>query len=96
MNIVDAHPHIYSADLLSYPTVDDPWEPGESAEVADLKLRMDDAGVARAVFIQTSTYYGHDNRYVMASSQANSSGFALTNAGYGRQYRKGWSSPSYK
>ena len=72
MNIVDAHPHIYSADRLSYPTVDDPWEPGEPAEVADLKLRMDDAGVAKAVFIQTSTYYGHDNRYVMASSRANS------------------------
>jgi predicted TIM-barrel fold metal-dependent hydrolase len=72
MNIVDAHPHIYSADKLSFPTIADPWEPGEPAEVADLKAQMDGAGVSRAVFIQTGTYYGFDNRYVMASSRANS------------------------
>ena len=71
MNIVDAHPHIYSADKTSYPTIDDPWEPGEPAEVADLKARMDESGVARAVFIQTSTNYGFDNRYVMNSAKEN-------------------------
>jgi predicted TIM-barrel fold metal-dependent hydrolase len=71
MNIVDAHPHIYSADKSSYPTIGDPWQPGEPAEVADLKVRMDESGVARAVFIQTSTNYGFDNRYVLDSSKAN-------------------------
>ncbi|NQW18813.1 MAG: amidohydrolase family protein [Chloroflexi bacterium] len=72
VNIVDAHPHIYSSDKSRYPTIDDPWEPGEPAEVADLKARMDDSGVSRAVFIQTGTYYGWDNRYVMTSTRANS------------------------
>jgi predicted TIM-barrel fold metal-dependent hydrolase len=67
--IVDAHPHIYASDTERYPTIDDPWEPGEPAEVADLKARMDAAGVERAVFIQTSTYYGWDNRYVMDSAR---------------------------
>jgi L-fuconolactonase len=75
MNIVDAHPHIYSADNASYPMIDDPWEPGEPAEVADLKARMDESGVSRAVFIQTSTNYGFDNRYVMDSAKS-SSGWA--------------------
>ncbi len=72
MLIVDAHPHIYSADRARYPTVDDPWEPGEPAAAGDLKLKMDEAGVGRAVFIQTSTVYGHDNRYIMDSSLAHS------------------------
>ena len=69
--IVDAHPHIYSSDKVRYPTIDDPWESGEPAEVADLRVRMDAAGVERAVFIQTSTYYGWDNRYVMDSARDN-------------------------
>ena len=69
MNIIDAHPHIYSGDRDKYPTIDDPMNPGEPASAEDLKSRMDDAGVSRAVFIQTSTFYGHDNRYVMDSAR---------------------------
>ena len=68
MLIVDAHPHIYSSDRKKYPTVPVPWEPGEPASAEDLKRKMDEAGVSRAVFIQTSTFYGHDNRYVMDSA----------------------------
>ncbi len=70
MLIVDAHPHIYSPDRVKYPTIPEPWDPGEPAAVEDLKRRMDDAGVARAVFIQTGTFYAHDNRYVMDSASA--------------------------
>ncbi|HIN16218.1 MAG: amidohydrolase family protein [Dehalococcoidia bacterium] len=69
MNIIDAHPHIYSDDRQKYPTIDDPWNPGEPASAEDLKSKMDDAGVGRAVFIQTSTFYGHDNWYVMDSTK---------------------------
>lgn len=72
MPIVDAHPHIYSTDRASYPTIDQPWEPGEPAEVEDLKRMMDAVGVDRAVFIQTGTFYGFDNRYVIESAKANS------------------------
>ncbi len=70
--LVDAHPHIYSPDKQQYPTIPDPWEPGEPAAAEDLKVMMDAAGVDRAVFIQTSTYYGFDNSYILDSAKANS------------------------
>lgn len=69
MQIIDAHPHIYSDDLAKYPAIDDPWNPGEPATAEDLKAKMDDSGVSKAVFIQTSTFYGWDNRYVMDSTR---------------------------
>ena len=72
MNIIDAHPHIYSSDRQKYPTIDDAWNPGEPATAEDLKAKMDDASVAKAVFIQTSTFYAHDNRYVMDSVRQHS------------------------
>ncbi|MBC8453055.1 MAG: amidohydrolase family protein [Chloroflexi bacterium] len=72
MNIIDAHPHIYSDDHQTYPTIDDPWNPGEPATAEDLKSKMDTSGVTKAVFIQTSTFYGHDNRYVMDSTRQHS------------------------
>ena len=71
MPIVDAHPHIYSPDRKAYPTIPEPWEPGEPASTEDLKRMMDAVGIDRAVFIQTSTFYGFDNRYVMDSAKAN-------------------------
>lgn len=69
MLIIDSHPHIYSADRKKFPTVPVPWEPGEPASAEDLKRKLDEAGVGRAVFIQTSTFYGFDNRYVMDSAR---------------------------
>ena len=72
MNIIDAHPHIYSSDRQKYPTIDDAWNPGEPATAEDLKAKMDDASVVKAVFIQTSTFYAHDNRYVMDSVRKHS------------------------
>jgi len=69
MIIIDAHPHIYSDDLDKYPSIDDPWNPGEPATAEDLKSKMDETGVAKAVFIQTSTFYQWDNRYVMDSTR---------------------------
>jgi predicted TIM-barrel fold metal-dependent hydrolase len=72
MPIIDAHPHIYSPDRKTYPTIDEPWEPGEPAAAEDLKRMMDAVGVDRAVFIQTGTFYGFDNRYVMDSAKAHS------------------------
>ena len=69
MHIVDAHPHIYSNNRNKYPTISDPWNPGEPATAEDLKLKMNSAGVERAVFIQTGTYYGWDNRYILDSTR---------------------------
>ncbi len=71
MIVVDAHPHIYSPDTERYPTIPDPLDPGEPAATEDLGQRMDENGVERAVFIQTTTYYRWDNRYVMDSTRAN-------------------------
>jgi predicted TIM-barrel fold metal-dependent hydrolase len=47
----------------------DPTTPFEPAATADLKVRMDAHGVAKAVFIQTSSFYGFDNSYVMDSAR---------------------------
>ncbi|MBI02250.1 MAG: hypothetical protein CL783_07230 [Chloroflexi bacterium] len=69
MHIVDAHPHIYSNNRNKYPTINDPWNPREPATAEDLKLKMDSAGVDRAVFIQTGTFYGWDNRYILDSTR---------------------------
>ena len=69
MHIVDAHPHIYSNNRNKYPTISDPWNPGEPATAEDLKTKMDSAGVDRAVFIQTGTFYGWDNRYILDSTR---------------------------
>ena len=69
MHIIDAHPHIYSDDRKKYLTIDDPWKPGEQATAEDLKSKMDEVGVDRAVFIQTSTFYGWDNQYVLDSTR---------------------------
>ena len=69
MHIVDAHPHIYSNNRNKYPTINDPWNPGEPATAEDLKSKMDSAGVERAVFIQTGTFYGWDNRFILDSTR---------------------------
>tara|TARA_B100000029_G_scaffold512841_1_gene610614 strand:+ start:571 stop:1395 length:825 start_codon:yes stop_codon:yes gene_type:complete len=72
MHIIDAHPHIYSKDRNKYPTINDPWNPGEPATADDLKKNMNENAVSRAVFIQTGTFYGWDNRYVMDSTKEHS------------------------
>ncbi len=62
--VVDAHPHIYARDRKKYPPMAKAKEPGETASAEDLKRKMDRSRVARAVFIQTASFYGHDNRYL--------------------------------
>ena len=69
MKIIDAHPHIYSDDLNKYPPILDPWNPGEPANAEDLFVKMKKNKIQKAVFIQTGTYYGFDNRYIMDSAR---------------------------
>ena len=40
MKIIDAHPHIYSNNLVKYPPISDPWNPGEPAAAEDLLATM--------------------------------------------------------
>ena len=69
MKIIDAHPHIYSNNLVKYPSISDPWNPGEPATAEDLLATMKKNNIQKAVFIQTGTYYGFDNKYIMDSSK---------------------------
>ena len=65
MKIVDSHPHIYSKKIDKFPTIKDPWQPGQPSSAEDLKKIMDENGVTKSVFIQTGTYYGFNNDYVI-------------------------------
>ena len=81
MTIIDTHTHAISADTTAYPT--DPigghqsdWSPAPGPLDADALLRaMDHAGIARAVVVQASTVYGHDNRYVVETVRAHARAF---------------------
>ena len=62
--------HIYARDRKKYPPIDKPKEPGETASAEDLKRKMDRSRVARAVFIQTASFYGYDNSYLRDAARA--------------------------
>jgi len=70
MDIVDAHTHVISGDTERYPV--DPigghrstWSQERPVDADGLLRAIDDAGIARAVVVQASTVYGHDNRLVV-------------------------------
>lgn len=71
--LVDIHPHIISPDTEAYPLaplggVRSHWSKDrESAPFEALIEAMDDAGVSRAAVVQSSTTYGHNNRYLADS-----------------------------
>ncbi len=75
MLIIDAHPHIYSEDERTYPTIENPYRPPEgTGTVEHLKREMAACGVTKAVAIQTSTFYRWDNRFVRDAVKAELSG----------------------
>src|SRR5262245_21772632 len=68
-SIVDIHPHIVSPDTQKYPL--DPlggtqstWSAERPTTYDDLLRARDEAGVAKAAIVHSSTAYGYDNRYV--------------------------------
>ncbi|WP_416957077.1 amidohydrolase family protein [Streptomyces sp. Agncl-13] len=69
MEIVDTHTHVISPDTKRYPA--DPvggrrseWSQAHPVDIDGLVRALDEAGIAKAVVVQASTVYGHDNRYV--------------------------------
>jgi predicted TIM-barrel fold metal-dependent hydrolase len=69
LNIVDTHTHVISPDTARYPV--DPiggnqseWSRARPVDADGLVRALEDAGIAKAVVVQASTVYGHDNRYV--------------------------------
>jgi predicted TIM-barrel fold metal-dependent hydrolase len=67
--LVDIHPHVISEDDSKYPKaplggVQSAWSRERPADWDQLSAAMDEAGVAKAAVVQSSTTYGHDNSYL--------------------------------
>lgn len=74
-SIIDIHPHIVSPDTKKYPL--DPlggtqstWSTERPTTYDDLLHAMDEAGVAKAAIVHSSTAYGYDNSYVADAVEA--------------------------
>lgn len=72
MNIIDIHPHIISDDEKHYPPAPlfgkrSDWSQERPNTVEALIKAMDEAGVAKAAVVHSSTTYGFDNSYVVDS-----------------------------
>lgn len=70
--IIDTHTHVISTDRVRYPTAplggkQSDWSAERPVEVGGLLAAMEAAGVAKAVVVQASTAYGHDNSCVADS-----------------------------
>lgn len=68
--IADIHPHIISDDEVRYPPAPlfgkrSEWSKERPTTVASLIAAMDQAGVAKAAVVHSSTTYGFDNSYVV-------------------------------
>ena len=82
--IIDTHTHIYSPDEKRYPPakellvlgwtgepMSEPLRPPSPASLEDLWQESRAAGVAAVCAVQTSTFYGFDNRYICDSAKSN-------------------------
>jgi predicted TIM-barrel fold metal-dependent hydrolase len=70
MTICDIHPHIISDDESRYPPAPlfgkrSDWSQERPNTVEALIAAMDEAGVAKAAVVHSSTTYGFDNSYVV-------------------------------
>ena len=70
MSIIDTHPHIISDDESKYPLAPlfgkrSEWSQERPTTVETLLAAMDEAGVAKAAVVHSSTTYGYDNSYVV-------------------------------
>ncbi len=74
MLIIDCHSHIYSLDEKRYQPRNNPLRPPKGkGSVEDLRKESLANGVSAVRAIQTVTFYGFDNRYLVDSAKANSS-----------------------
>jgi predicted TIM-barrel fold metal-dependent hydrolase len=68
-DIIDIHPHIVSPDTERYPLAplggkQSAWSSERPTSYEMLLQAMDEAGVAKAAIVHSSTAYGYDNSYV--------------------------------
>lgn len=69
-DIIDTHTHVIATDNVKYPVAplggqQSTWSQNYPVDISGLIAAMDKAGVAKAVVVQASTVYGHDNRYAV-------------------------------
>ena len=74
--IIDIHPHVISSDEKRYPRApigghQSDWSRERPVSLEQMIAAMDEAGVIKAVLVQASTCYGHDNSYVADSVAVN-------------------------
>ncbi|RDS82807.1 amidohydrolase [Dyella monticola] len=75
MRIIDTHLHAIASDTTTYPTApiggqQSDWSRQHPVDAAGVLRAMDKANIAKAVVVQASTVYGHDNRYVVDTVHA--------------------------
>jgi len=69
--IVDTHAHIYSPDEATYPPIEKPYRPPAGTGSPDrLRREAQAAGVDKVMMVQTTTFYGWDNRFVRDTAPA--------------------------
>jgi len=73
--IIDIHPHVISDDETRYPPAPlfgkrSDWSQERPSTVDALIAAMDEAGVAQAAVVHSSTTYGFDNSYVVDACNA--------------------------
>ncbi len=72
MEIIDAHAHVYSYDTATYPTRENPLTPpNQAGTIEHLRRLAKEAGVSKVMGVQTSTFYGWDNRFIYDIVKAN-------------------------
>jgi predicted TIM-barrel fold metal-dependent hydrolase len=74
-SVIDIHPHIVSPDTKRYPLAplggkQSDWSTERPTTYDMLLKAMDDAGVAKAAIVHSSTAYGYDNGYVADAVKA--------------------------
>lgn len=80
-DIIDIHPHIVSPDTKRYPLAplggtQSNWSSERPTTYEQLMQAMDEAGIAKAAIVHSSTAYGYDNSYVADAVTAVPSRFA--------------------
>jgi L-fuconolactonase len=78
--IIDSHTHVIASDPARYPMAPlgghrSTWSEERPVDAAGLLAAMDEARVDKAVVVQASTVFGHDNRYAADSVKAHSDRF---------------------
>lgn len=75
MKIIDSHLHAIASDTSKYPKNpigghQSAWSQERPIDAEGVIKAMDAAGIAKAVVVQASTVYGHDNDYVVDTVRA--------------------------